>query len=204
LVRAAGLAAGNKRFRTSFMPHHKSLAQADWATLCSRASLHFIDPRRPVEEVLTDIAQSELLLAEAMHGAVVADALRVPWIPIRMYSQFLEFKWRDWTQSIGVPFTVADVPPIFEGDLPWRKGLGHRWKRGWGMSGLGKEKWKRLQVRRTSEGETVETLRILGELARTHSSCLSADKAMEELEQRMLERLEDLRASWRRLAAPLQ
>jgi succinoglycan biosynthesis protein ExoV len=199
LVRSTHLPAPKKRYAVSFMPHHKSLAHADWAALCARASLHFLDPRHPVERVLDEILASDLLLAEAMHGAVVADALRVPWIPVRMYSQVLEFKWRDWTQSIGLPFRFADVPPVFENDLPWGKKLAQCWKMGWGKSGLGKEKWKRLQIRRTTEREIGETLRILQGLSRSYPPCLSADSMIEQREQTMLAQLADLRASWPRL-----
>ena len=45
-----------------------------------------------------------------MHGAIVADALRVPWIPARLYGHFMEFKWRDWTESIEVPLELASMP----------------------------------------------------------------------------------------------
>lgn len=199
LVRTTRPAPREKRYPVSFMPHHKSLGQADWAALCARAALHFLDPRQPVEQVLQEILESEVLLAEAMHGAIVADALRVPWIPVRMYSQFLEFKWRDWMQSIGVSAKIADLPPVFESDLPAKEKAIHLWKMGWGKTGLGKEKWKRLQTGRTSERERDQTLKLLGELSRTHRPCLSTSAKMGELEQTLLERLEDLRASWRRL-----
>ena len=39
-----------------------------------------------------------------MHGAIVADALRVPWIPVATNSTILSFKWQDWCSSIGVEY----------------------------------------------------------------------------------------------------
>jgi pyruvyltransferase len=38
----------------------------------------FTDPRRPVEEVLTRIAESELVVGSSLHGIIVAEALGVP------------------------------------------------------------------------------------------------------------------------------
>ena len=39
-----------------------------------------------------------------MHGAIVADALRIPWIPLKVMPDLLEFKWQDWCMSINVPY----------------------------------------------------------------------------------------------------
>jgi len=57
-----------------------------------------------VQKTLTAIQQSRLLIAEAMHGAIVADALRVPWIPIRFHKHILPFKWRDWCASLNMSY----------------------------------------------------------------------------------------------------
>ncbi|MEO0870017.1 MAG: polysaccharide pyruvyl transferase family protein, partial [Cyanobacteria bacterium J06642_11] len=68
-------------YAVSFMPHihHANYAADPWQAVCQTTGIHYIDPRWPVEQTLTEISQSQLLLAEAMHGAIVADALRVPW-----------------------------------------------------------------------------------------------------------------------------
>ena len=39
-----------------------------------------------------------------MHGAIVADTLRVPWIPVRTNPKILPFKWLDWCQSVKLPY----------------------------------------------------------------------------------------------------
>ena len=85
LVRQRLPATEGKKFRVSFMPHLQSVAFADWKKLCAQIGFHCIDPRAGVEHVLRELQATELLLAEAMHGAIVADALRVPWIPVRVY-----------------------------------------------------------------------------------------------------------------------
>jgi succinoglycan biosynthesis protein ExoV len=46
------------------------------------------------------------LVTEAMHGAVVADALRVRWVPFAPPVQH-HFKWYDWADTLGVTFEFA-------------------------------------------------------------------------------------------------
>ncbi|HSY74463.1 MAG TPA: polysaccharide pyruvyl transferase family protein, partial [Dongiaceae bacterium] len=153
-----------KKFSVSFMPHHQSTSHADWKNLCDRIGFHFIEPGGGVEKVLSEIGRTKLLITEALHGAIVADVLRVPWIPVRLYGNFAEFKWRDWTQSIGMPLKIQDVPPVFaKGEMI------HAFKKSLASVGLGKEKWKRLPLRASSEREISGTLRTFETLAKTQT-----------------------------------
>lgn len=105
---------GEKRVPVAVMPHiHHATAAGDrWENMCQELGWGYIDPRWSVEAVLEAIDQSKLLLAEAMHGAISADALRVPWIPITTSARILPFKWRDWCASIGVPYRPQYLPPL--------------------------------------------------------------------------------------------
>ena len=105
-----------QRTQVSFMPHviHAKAAGPALRQICERLQFQYIDPTEPnLEQVLRQIDQSKLLLAEAMHGAIVADALRVPWIPIRSSVQILTFKWLDWCDSVGCPYHPRYLPPLF-------------------------------------------------------------------------------------------
>ncbi len=104
LVRTFGLPARPKRYKISFMPHHVSARRSLWKICCKLAGIHYIDPRNGVEKVLEEIQSSEVLATGAMHGAVVADALRVPWIPVKLYEHILDFKWHDWCESLNLPY----------------------------------------------------------------------------------------------------
>ena len=92
-----------KKTRISFMPHAIH-ANSELENLCSELGVGYISARWPVEKVLTAVAQTECLVTEAMHGAIAADVLRVPWIPVYTTLQMNPFKWEDWCQTINVSF----------------------------------------------------------------------------------------------------
>jgi succinoglycan biosynthesis protein ExoV len=97
----------------SFMPHWRSAVYWDWNGVCAAAGIHYISPQRPFEEVLREIRSSRLLICEAMHGAIVADALRIPWVPVRAYKHILAFKWWDWCRSLGMAYHPVRLLPLY-------------------------------------------------------------------------------------------
>lgn len=103
-----------------FMPHRTSTVRAkiqgvNMRAVCKDLNISYIDPGDGVETVLHAIADASCVIAEAMHGAIVADAFRIPWIPIQVSIKHDSFKWNDWCQSlnlnylpyVGDPFDVA-------------------------------------------------------------------------------------------------
>lgn len=92
--------------RFGYMPH---LTEArEWSSLladvCTEMGVRYIDPRDDVEKVLAAIGSVSVMVAEAMHGAVVADALRVPWVPVYTTRRPHRFKWTDWCSSMDLEY----------------------------------------------------------------------------------------------------
>jgi succinoglycan biosynthesis protein ExoV len=81
------------------------------------AGIRYIDPLAPVPKVCAQLAGSSVVIAEAMHGAIVADAFRVPWIPAATSGRFNRFKWQDWALSLGMSPAVHPLPRIGAADL---------------------------------------------------------------------------------------
>ena len=105
-----------------FMPHVSQDVQGNfhWRKLCKKLGYLYISPQAEVATVLAQIRSCKLLLSEAMHGAIVADALRVPWIPLAS-SDVLPFKWLDWCQSLELPYHPIKIPSFWTSKTPLSK-----------------------------------------------------------------------------------
>lgn len=104
--------APQRRTETLFIPHHQTLRNRPWARAASEAGLTFVSPEWSVEQVFDHFARAKLVVTEAMHGAIIADALRIPWVPVQISPELDEFKWRDWSGSINVHFEPLTIPPV--------------------------------------------------------------------------------------------
>lgn len=95
----------------SFMPHFESIRRGNWQKVCKAAGINFIDPRWPVEKILDFIQDSSLIVSEAMHGIIVADALRVPWIALKSIDCRHHFKWNDWSAALDLNIEFERLEP---------------------------------------------------------------------------------------------
>ena len=99
-----------KRYRRSFVPHWESAIAGLWPVTCATVGLNYIDPRGDAKDVIRQIAQSELVIAESMHGAILADAFRVPWVAVATSASINSFKWSDWAATVGVEHRPRRIP----------------------------------------------------------------------------------------------
>ena len=111
LVRAVPAVVARNVGRVCFMPHHDSLERGFWKEVCAMTSIDFIDPSDPVEDVMARIRGARVLMTEAMHGAIVADALRTPWIAVRPFQPRHRAKWLDWSESLSLSLRANKVFP---------------------------------------------------------------------------------------------
>jgi len=93
-----------------FMPHFESAAWGAWQRAAEHAGLRLIDPRAPPLAILQAIGGCKLLLSEALHGVIVADALRVPWIAMRPLHNAHRPKWEDWADTMDLRPRFHDLP----------------------------------------------------------------------------------------------
>ncbi|AFY74466.1 hypothetical protein Syn7502_02489 [Synechococcus sp. PCC 7502] len=115
----------SKKYKLAFIPFAFEMEDSPeiFLEVCRELNYICIDPRWEVEKVLQEISKSELVISAAMHGAIVADALRVPWISLKSNAGIPDFKWTDFCQSLGIEYQInrfyrfnrfTKVNPIFK------------------------------------------------------------------------------------------
>jgi succinoglycan biosynthesis protein ExoV len=99
-----------------FMPHFETACHGAWQRAAAQAGLVFIDPRDDPRDVLAAVARCRLLLSEALHGVIVADALRVPWVAIAPFAPIHAAKWDDWADAMSTSIAFEALPPSSFGE----------------------------------------------------------------------------------------
>lgn len=100
-----------------YMPHWESMERGNWEQVCKLAGIKLIDPRQTVDEVLEQLLECKYLVTEAMHGAIVGDALRVPWIAITPHEPLHREKWFDWAEALNIKVNSYYLPPSTMGEI---------------------------------------------------------------------------------------
>ena len=110
---------------TALIPHFESLENGYWEQVAEKAGFTLIDPRGDVETILSQIRGADLVITEAMHGAIVADALRIPWIGLLPVNPAHHMKWHDWSKSLNIKLDAQFMPPtsLLEWYINKTKGL---------------------------------------------------------------------------------
>ena len=145
---------------------------------------------------IQQVRQSDLLITEALHGAVVADALRVPWISVRAYGHILPFKWHDWCESLGLRYEPQRLPTLWQKPLPVVDRARLVAKRICGYLPGGKEKWRFSPVRVHGRRRIDEAATALVNVAANSRGHLSADATHQLVLDRLTEKLEMLRRNY--------
>jgi succinoglycan biosynthesis protein ExoV len=96
--------------RRVFVPHWTSARDDAWTRVCEDCDLEYVNPLADSKKVIHQIATSELAIVESLHGAIIADYFRTPWIPIRTSERILSFKWLDWCASVGLDYCPVHLP----------------------------------------------------------------------------------------------
>jgi succinoglycan biosynthesis protein ExoV len=174
LIRRLFQANHPKKFKFSYMPHVRQMAEKELNLVCKELGIGFIDPRWTTEKVLLALSQTEVLLTEAMHGAIVADALRIPWVPIVSKPQVLSFKWQDWCKSVGVEYQPDHLPRLIDPNS-------QKWPRNFACS---INNWFMLKT----------TISRFKEIIRDSKPFLSRESTIETLTEKIEERLEQFKS----------
>lgn len=95
-----------------FVPHWQSDLYSNWRYACELAGIEYLSPLSESKHVLRRLASAELVMTESLHGAIIADYYRTPWIAVELRPTTLHFKWHDWCASIERRFEIYEIPPF--------------------------------------------------------------------------------------------
>lgn len=180
-----------------FMPHHLSRGLFDWGRLCRRIGVTYLDPRAPVPRLLDTIKSLRLVLAEAMHGAIVADALRVPWIPVRAYPHINTFKWEDWTASLELPYAAHALPALYDNHrLEPAERMREYLRRAWRLRSLTRQGSPPRETPTTAADAERATAQLADLARHRHGATLSDDAVHADRLERLSGALARVIADW--------
>ncbi|MBF9030324.1 pyruvyl transferase [Rhodobacterales bacterium HKCCE3408] len=111
LLREIPLPPPEPGISAAFMPHFDSVARGDWGAVCRLAGVTYLDPRDDPARLIACLRGADLVVTEAMHGAIIADALRTPWVPVLPFHAAHRMKWLDWAQSLDIDLQPARLSP---------------------------------------------------------------------------------------------
>lgn len=183
-----------KKYKFGFMPTGEALRNYNWEEICDELGYCFISPHSSVEDVINKILSCDVLISEAMHGAIVADAIRVPWIPVDCYGGVLKFKWDDWLSTTNIPYRPIRLPSLFrefptEGYLDKFKIF---LKRNLKNVGVWSSAWASPFPKPTSNREKEAALSAMYNMSNSESF-LSSDIIVSELTARYLDLLDNFK-----------
>jgi succinoglycan biosynthesis protein ExoV len=178
-----------------FMPHVWSLEDWDWEETCKRLGLVYVDPTADSKATIRLISGLDKLVTEAMHGAIVADAMRVPWIAVHLSDRFESTKWSDWAGSLGIDLHFRRLPQLRRRNFKMSQRLLNVAKE---LALRVGKNVNHIQVPGSSATEVAHSERTLRELARNMDGQLSDSSRLRTLVKKLenaLEVLSDLSAS---------
>jgi len=157
--------------QVAFMPHWQT-PMVIWRQACEELEITFIDPGESVDNVLYKISNAKYVLTEAMHGAIIADSLRIPWAAISTRPSINTFKWLDWCESMELEYSPVNFY------------------------------WKRFTLNIDNENSNLYPLFLafaknrLKQILQLIQPSLSNEMILKQKEEALLSKLEQLRSDW--------
>lgn len=187
----------SERKGVAFIPHHHSALLGNWRRISRACGVTYIDPSWSPLVVARQVAQAKLVITEAMHGAIFADALRTPFIPVTTSSHILGSKWQDWMDTVGLDYAPVSLPTIRD---QWSLKAVSRLALSVRMSlrtrTLRRYHYPHKELERTPVSNEHQAIAGLLQLRNSpHEALLSGHQRSEQLEAELMERSRLLRAT---------
>ena len=168
--------------KIGYIPHHVSDQLADFKFICDLVDLEYISAKYQTPlEIISKIKSCEYIITSSLHGAIVADLFRKPWIQVKSGPHIYEYKWNDWCESIGVKYKPNKIDFCVTRNIPAIVRFENFFKRTASLGGLGKERWKYKRVLFDSKDSTYIVANQIQNIIKLGSWNLSNEKLFQDL-----------------------
>jgi len=127
-----------KKHAVTLIPYFRSESLVYYTLIRKLKDWHVMPSSQygSIHDALRTIASSQFVLTESLHGAILADAFRVPWMRVWYYLERPEdratgqFKWRDWQKSLDIPHIPTLHLPLepLRGVSGWKSTVLKPWR----------------------------------------------------------------------------
>lgn len=168
--------------KIGYIPHHVSDQFENFEFICELADIEYISPKyHNVPDVISKIKSCDYIISASLHGAIVADLFRKPWIPITSGPHIDQYKWNDWCESIKVKYNPHPIDLYITRNMRRIVRFENIFKRLISAAGLGKERWKRKRVLYDSKDSTYIVASQILNIIKLGSWNLSSETVSEDL-----------------------
>ncbi|NDV91401.1 succinoglycan biosynthesis protein exov [Alteromonas sp. 345S023] len=183
--------------RVGLIPHVDSMQIGRWEEIAKRGQFYLIDPRWEPSKFIDALTSCTAVITEAMHGAILADAYRVPWTGFAAHSHINTDKWHDWSESLSIPLQINSVSPVFKGDegQPFTTRIKNIIKRTAQKTRLYNNNWTLPPVARSTNKDMERTLAELKQIAAREKYQLSDYAIVQEKLAHLRARIDEFNAN---------
>ena len=175
------------RRKPILVPHYVTALKGGWEQAASLADCSYLDPRSSLEKICTDISGASVALVESLHGAIIADIYRVPWVPVATSQvQRQNFKWRDWCASLNLEYKPAHLPDLRSKKDGFLFNYPDEFKRRLATFNIGPSRWLAKAGRPSQEKDIVTASLLLRKLIGEYPIVLSDQYLLNAKKTQML------------------
>jgi len=161
-----------KKHHISLIPHAESLEQGPWKEICADLRINLIDARTTdIEHFVKEIKSSELILCEAMHGAIISDCFSVPWCGYKAYTWINSNKWNDWLSVFNRSITLNNIDTPIDSKIKLKDRIKNIIKQVLVRTPLWKSKWVKPQSSKITVMNQLQAL-----INQNNFSCSSSEE----------------------------
>ena len=180
----------NQKSGALFIPHYFSEMNAEWKTACNLAQIKYCSPTSTLKEICTEIQSSNHVITESLHGAILADAYRIPWTLVATPPVHRSpFKWHDWLKTIDMEYSPIVLPWLWTNKISLKEKFVNRIKNQLAKNNIGPHRWINKRYKQDGKIEIEICSKILSEIKQNGTQRLSKDSKLESLRSQMKEKL---------------